>query len=162
MDHGSGDHRDFLGEPLPAPAFERSVYLVDGFVELLFSGKEVGRNPDTSARAIVDQDVPREKVLGDLVTVRNIDRDGSTPLRRVTRSVDRVAARVGKLDQSRGEAKTLLADGRYAGAARDLRSLRRRIESGNDGSAVQPAKGARGVLHRPLEREGPRVSLPAG
>src|ERR1700730_16107760 len=70
--NGSGNHRDFFREALPAAAFERIADLRNGFVQVVLPGEEVGGNPDTSTYPVVDQDVPREKVLRHLVAMRNI------------------------------------------------------------------------------------------
>src|SRR3981081_834511 len=106
-DTGSGDHRDFLGEALPAPAFESRVHLGNGFFKLVLLREEVRRNPDTSPSAIVDQDVPREKVLGDLVAMWNIESNCSSSLRGVARRMDLEASCVGQVDKPRREANAL-------------------------------------------------------
>src|SRR3954471_14484556 len=100
MYHGSGDDRDFFGISLPTPTLKSRPDLVNGLLELLIFGEEMRGNPDTRPYSVVYQDVSREKVLRDLVAVRNIQCDSSTSLRRIARRVDRVARLVRQIDQT--------------------------------------------------------------
>ena len=73
--HGSGDHRRFVGELLPASGLDRLVDLEDCLYQLVLLGEEVRGNPDTSPHAVVDQDVAGQQVLGDFVAVGDVERD---------------------------------------------------------------------------------------
>src|ERR1700686_797551 len=145
--NGSGDDRDFFREALPGAAFQSLVDLRNGFVQLVLPGKEMRGNPDTSAHAVIDEDVPRQKVLCHLIAVGNIHRHRSAATGGVARRIHLIAAGVGELDQPRGEANALLSDGGDSGAAQNLRPLRRGVESRNHRRSVKPAEGTGGVLH---------------
>src|SRR3954468_9043146 len=100
MYHGSGDDRDFFGISLPTPTLKSRPDLVNGLLELLIFGEEMRGNPDTRPYSVVYQDVSREKVLRDLISVGNIERHRPASLRRVPRRVYRMAALVRQLHQT--------------------------------------------------------------
>src|SRR5258706_4976833 len=160
--NGSGDDRDFFREALPAPALESLVDLRNGFVQLVLPCKEVRGNPDTSTYAIVDQYVPGQQVLCDLISVGNIDCDRSAAPRGVARRIHGVAPGIGEIYQMRGESNAFLPDCANSGAPEDLRTLGRGVKRGDHRRPIQPAKGARGELHGLFEREWARMRLPAG
>src|SRR4029079_5420754 len=95
-------------------------------------------NPDTSPNAIIDQNVPRQQVLGDLVAVRDIDGNCSASPGRVAGSADVVPAGVGKLDQAGSLAHAFGPDCVDPDASEDLRTFGGGVERRNHRSSIQP------------------------
>jgi len=72
---------------LPRFRLQDVLHLVECKPALLLAVKEVRRDADSSARAVVDRNIAREQFLGDQLTVFHVDRHRPAPPRRVLRRV---------------------------------------------------------------------------
>ena len=99
MTRRSGDARLVPLERAPCLGVQDVVDLRHHARDFVVGGVEVRRHADPGPGAIVDHDIAREERLRDLRAVRDVERDGTSTSRRITRGAQLVAAGIGECDE---------------------------------------------------------------
>ena len=145
-----------------APVSTISDDLRDREAELVVRREEVRAEADSGAGPEVAEDRALLELRVDGRRLRHVDDDRAAAPRRVPRRVHLEAGGVGEVDEELRLAQRVLADALDADLLDEVvaggsRHVRRRVRR-----AREEARGAGRVLHLLLERERPRVRLPAG
>src|SRR5581483_9578176 len=147
--------------PLVRAAGEDLGDRIDGALELVLGVEEVR----AEAKADVRPEVTEDLALGELpvhaLEAGHADRHARAPARRVPLRGDLEAGLVREPDQQVGEPQRPLADRVDADLLDHVVAGGGSVERGNVGCAGEEAGDAVGVLELRLERERPRVPLPA-
>src|SRR6201986_436872 len=137
--------------------------LGDGVPHLVLRVEEVRAEPDSAnwIRTKVADDAALAELAVARGVVRRRDGDGTSTPRGLAGRDDLEPRLVAEVDQELGERERALADLRDADLLDHVVARGRRVEGGNVRCAREEAARARRVLELGLERERPRVRLPA-
>jgi hypothetical protein len=97
---------------------------MDGVFELVARGVEVRRDTDAGAGTMVDEDLAAKKLGGDAFAFLHIEDDDAAASRGIALTAYGDARLVGELDETRGLANRLGADGFDADLVDDLVAAR--------------------------------------
>ena len=139
-----------------------SVHLVDGEAKLVVGREEVRPEPQARVGPVVADDLARGELGVHGLEVGHAEDDRPAADRRLARRGELEAGRVDELDEQRRLAHRVGADPLDADLADDLVAGARGVVGGDVRRAGEEPRRAGRRLHLGLERERPRVTVPAG
>src|SRR5215472_748726 len=150
--------RDRRGVLFPGAGFQDFFHLREREVAFVFAIVKMRREPHAGFGAVVHQDFARKQFAANFVGVGAIDRNGSRALCRSFGRVDAPAPRLRAVDEARGHAQRLFANGLDSDLIQNVEPGAAGKKRGNVRRAVQIAVRIRARVDR-AGLEGKRATV---